>query len=114
MPCKKGRQAGERRLAVLAEGDGLIRLKGLEPGAESELVAAAVDTVMRSSKVNKLRATRRLLPLLLPASPTCACGLEAALPPTTTAPTGSSRQESGNTSRRGAGRWFAGKEIAGA
>ena len=30
----------------------------------------------------------RLLPLLLPASPTCACGLEAALPPTTTAPTG--------------------------
>ena len=30
----------------------------------------------------------RLLPLLLPASPSCACGLDAWLPPTTTAPTG--------------------------
>src|SRR5262249_62370430 len=29
----------------------------------------------------------KLLPLLLPASPTCAVGLEAVLPPTTTAPT---------------------------
>src|SRR5215470_2979335 len=30
----------------------------------------------------------RLLPLLLPARPMLACGFEAALPPTTTAPTG--------------------------
>ena len=31
---------------------------------------------------------RRLLPLLLPAKPMDACGFDAALPPTTTAPTG--------------------------
>src|SRR5260370_28405645 len=31
---------------------------------------------------------RKLLPLLLPASPREACGMDAALPPTTTAPTG--------------------------
>ncbi len=30
----------------------------------------------------------RLLPLLLPAKPNCACGFDAWLPPTTTAPTG--------------------------
>src|SRR5258705_6605277 len=37
----------------------------------------------------------RLLPLLLPARPSCACGLEAVLPPTTTAPTGRPRRNPG-------------------
>ena len=37
----------------------------------------------------------RLLPLLLPASPSCACGLDAWLPPTTTAPTGSPARKPG-------------------
>src|SRR3977135_1010853 len=33
--------------------------------------------------------------LFLPASPSCACGLDAALPPTTTAPTGSPTRNPG-------------------
>src|SRR5271168_2230813 len=37
----------------------------------------------------------RLLPLLLPANPIDACGFEAALPPTTTAPTGSPSRNPG-------------------
>src|SRR6185369_3991413 len=44
--------------------------------------------ISRSSKVNRFLAMVRLLPLLLPANPICAWGFEAALPPTTTAPTG--------------------------
>src|SRR5467141_1070839 len=38
---------------------------------------------------------RRLLPLLLPARPSCAWGFEAVLPPTTTAPTGRPRRKPG-------------------
>src|ERR1700730_8263130 len=41
------------------------------------------------SYVYKFRAILKFLPWLLPASPSCAGGLDAALPPTTTAPTGS-------------------------
>src|SRR3984893_503054 len=48
-----------------------------------------------SSYVYRFRAILKLLPLLLPASPSCACGLDAALPPTTTAPTGSPTRNPG-------------------
>src|SRR5262249_20766028 len=51
-----------------------------------------------SSKVKRLRWMERLLPLLLPARPTCACGFEAALPPTTTAPTGCPNRKPGTFS----------------
>src|SRR5271155_3154261 len=53
------------------------------------------DQVTRSSYVNRFRAIGRLLSLLLPARPTCACGFDAALPPTTTAPTGSPARKPG-------------------
>ena len=56
----------------------------------------------------------RLLPLLLPARPICACGFEAALPPTTTAPTGRPARKPGTRGGGRAGSRFTGEEVAGA
>ncbi len=56
----------------------------------------------------------RLLPLLLPARPMLACGFEAALPPTTAAPTGRPARKSGNGGGGSAGCRLTAEEIAGA
>ena len=87
VPCEKRLQAGEGRLAVLAQRDGFVRLELLDPCAEAELVRAVRPGSPGLRRCRRLRAMVRLLPLLLPARPICACGFEAALPPTTTAPT---------------------------
>ena len=110
---QESRQAGERGLSELAERDRFIRLESLKPRSKSELMASARqrDAVLEGEEIAR---NVRSLPLLLPARPTCACGFDAALPPTTTAPTGMSQQESGNSCRRSAGRGFAGEEVSGA
>ncbi len=84
---EKRLQAGERSLSILAQGQVFVRLELLYPGAETELLLACCpgNAVFVGENVPR---HPQVASLLLPAKLICAAGLDAALPPTTIAPTG--------------------------
>jgi len=85
--------------------DDFIGLKLLEPETGADLVTALGCICDAIFKGERFRAIFRLLPLLLAGQAERACGLDAALPPTTDAANGEGQQYILGTEAAGVPAW---------